>query len=283
MFPLSLTAGALALVTTAFAADNRKEVRLDVAPGATINIVNSAGSVNLHSDNGRQLQLVYTTHSDKVEVDQNSTADKKRIEIVTHALPQQKPSAEEARVDYDITVPSGVSVTVTTATAPITADGLRGDITLASDTGQITARNISRSHVAIRSVAAPVNMNNMLLDYVDVTSSGGAVQMVNVAGPKVSVGTASGNITYEGDCSGGGAYNLSTHSGAIDVTLPQTASVDLSARSVSGKVENEFPLQQKPHTSFVPQTGRSFAGTSNSGSSSIELQSFSGRIRVKKQ
>lgn len=274
---------ALALAAPAFAADNRKEVRLDVAPGATVNIVNSAGSVNLHSDNGRQLQLVYTTHSDKVEVDQNSTADNKRIEIVTHALPEQKPSADEARVDYDITVPSGVSVTATTATAPITADGLRGDITLASDTGQITARNISRSHVNIRSVAAPVNLNNLLLDYVDVTSSGGAVQMVNVAGPKVNVGTAGGNITYQGDCSGGGAYNMSTYSGAIDVTLPQTASVDLSARSVSGKVENEFPLQQKSHTSFVPQTGRSFAGTSNSGSSSIELQSFSGKIRVKKQ
>src|SRR5215469_15774017 len=105
MFPLMMSAAvALALAATAFAADNRKEVRLDVAPGATVNIVNSAGSVTLHSDNGRQLQLVYTTHSDKVEVDQNSTADNKRIEIVTHALPEQKPSADEARVDYDITV-----------------------------------------------------------------------------------------------------------------------------------------------------------------------------------
>jgi hypothetical protein len=42
-------------------------------------------------------------------------------------------------------------------------------------------------------------------------------------------------------------------------------------------------LQQKSHNSFVPMQGRSFAGTSNSGSSSVELQSFSGKIRVKKQ
>jgi hypothetical protein len=59
--------------------------------------------------------------------------------------------------------------------------------------------------------------------------------------------------------------------------------VDLSARSTTGAVENDFPLQEKSHNSFVPKQGRSFAGTSNSGSSSVELQSFSGKIRVKKQ
>ena len=116
---------------------------------------------------------------------------------------------------------------------------------------------------------------------VDIQSTGGTVQLKNVNGQRVAVGTTSGNIDYQGDCSGGGNYILTTHSGAIDVTLPATASVDLSARSTTGAVENDFPLQQKPHTSFVPQQGRSFAGTSNSGSSSVELQSFSGKIRVK--
>jgi hypothetical protein len=76
---------------------------------------------------------------------------------------------------------------------------------------------------------------------------------------------------------------MTTHSGAIDLLLPAAASVDLTARSTRGSVENEFPLQEKAHHSFVPQQGRSFAGTSNSGSSSVELQSFSGKIRVKKQ
>ena len=76
---------------------------------------------------------------------------------------------------------------------------------------------------------------------------------------------------------------MTTHSGSIDLMLPATASVDLTARSSKGSVENEFPLEEKTHHSFVPQQGRSFAGTSNSGSSSVELQSFSGKIRVKKQ
>lgn len=283
----ALILGALLLTTLAAGQSQkdtaRKEARLEIAPGGTVNITSNGGSVSLKSGNGRQVLVAYSLHSNKVEVDQESTTDKKRIEIRTHVLPDQNPTTDEAKVDYEITVPAGVSITISTATAPITADGVSGDITLSSDTGQITASNIARSHLHVRSVAGPVNLNSITLGHVDVTSSGGAVQLVNVTGPKVNVGTGSGNITYQGDCSGGGDYLMTTHSGNIDMTLPETASVDLTAHSVSGSVQNDFPLQAKKHSAFVPKSGSSFAGTSNSGSSFVELRSFSGRIRVKKQ
>jgi DUF4097 and DUF4098 domain-containing protein YvlB len=229
------------------------------------------------------LLVSYTVHSAKVEVDQSTSDNRQRVELLTHVLPGEKPTADEAKVDYDVTVPAGVSVNVSSTSAPITADGIGTDIGLSSETGQITVHNVAKSHVHVRSVTAPVNLQDVTMSRVDVQSTGGAVQLKNVNGQRVTAGTTSGNIDYQGDCSGGGNYILTTHSGAIDVTLPATASVDLTARSTTGTVENDFPLQQKPHTSFVPQQGRSFAGTSNSGSSSVELQSFSGKIRVKKQ
>jgi DUF4097 and DUF4098 domain-containing protein YvlB len=283
---LRLTALGLTMALSAVfaqAADARKEAKLDIATGGTVTIVNNTGSVVLHSDGGRQVLVAYTTHSDKVEVDENSTPDRLRMEVRTHVVPGQKPSADEARVDYEVTIPVGVSVTVSTATAPITADNLTGEISLSSDTGQVTVHNISKSHVTIRSVTAPVNLNDVTGGHVDIESSGGAVNLTNVSGHRVNVSTTSGNITYHGDCSGGGDYVLATHSGTINVILPETASVDLTARSNIGSVENDFPLKEKTHNSFVPKAGRSFAGTSNSGSSSVELRSFSGRIRVKKQ
>jgi hypothetical protein len=67
------------------------------------------------------------------------------------------------------------------------------------------------------------------------------------------------------------------------VTFPETASVDLTARSINGSVENDFPFQNKSPMTFSPTQGRSFSGTSNSGSSSVDLESFGGKIRVKKQ
>ncbi len=260
----------------------RKETRLDLAPGGAINITNSFGNINLKSDSGHQVVIAYTTHSDKVEVDQQATPDKRRVEIRAHAIGDQKPSPEEARVDLDVTVPAGTSVTVTSSTAPITVEAASGDLSLSSETGQITVQNVLRSHVQIQTVGGPVTLNNVN-GYVDVSTSGGATQLSQVTGSKVKVGTGSGNITYKGDCSGGGTYTFRTYSGNIDMTVPPTASVDLTASSRSGEVQNDFPLQTKPHLAFVPKGGRSFAGTSNSGSSSVQLQSFSGRIRVKKQ
>jgi DUF4097 and DUF4098 domain-containing protein YvlB len=280
---LLVTASLAICFSAARAADSRKEARIDIVPGGTVNIVSGGGSIALHSGLGHQLLVSYTVHSAKIEVDQSSSDNKQRVELLTHALPGEKPTADEAKVDYDVTVPAGVSVNVSTTSAPITADGISSDIELSSETGQITVHNIAKSHVHVRSVTAPVTLQNVTLSRVDIQSTGGAVQLKNVNGQRLAVGTTSGNIDYEGDCSGGGSYTLTTHTGAINVTLPATASVDLTARSTTGTVENDFPLQQKPHISFVPQQGRSFAGTSNSGSSSVELQSFSGKIRVKKQ
>ena len=261
--------------------DTRKQT-FTIAPGGSVSIVNGGGSVTLHPSTGRQVIITFTTYSDKVEVDFKNTPESRRVEARTHVL-SAKSTSDESKVDYDVAVPAGISVTVSTSTAPITIENVDGAFSLSSDTGQITVRNATNSFVNVHSLTAPVSLSNLTGVHAEIMSSGGSVQMAGVTGPKVKVSTTSGDITYQGDCSGGGAYTLITHSGAINVTLPETASVDLSAQSVSGSVINDFPFREKSHNTFVPTPGRSFAGTSHSGSSSVELQSFSGRIRVKQQ
>src|SRR5205807_2496279 len=151
-----------------------------------LNIVNNGGSVTLRSGNGRQVLVTYVTHSEKIEVDQNTSGNKERVELRTHALPNEKPSADEAKVDYDVTVPTGVSVNVSTVSAPITVDGLNGDIGLSSETGQITLHNVLKSHVRVRSMTAAVNLKDVTLSRVDLQSAGGAIVLNNVTGQRVT-------------------------------------------------------------------------------------------------
>jgi len=99
----------------------------------------------------------------------------------------------------------------------------------------------------------------------------------------VQVTTTQGGIRYNGEFGSNGEYSLISHSGNIDVALPEGASVDMMAESVQGSADNDFPLQRKQHSSSLPHKGRSFSGTSHSGSSSVQLSSFSGKIRVKKR
>src|SRR5215472_3009907 len=181
MKKLTLTAamsGCLALAAAAPAAENRNESRLDVAPDGTVNIDDASGVVNVHAGAGRQVVVISVTRSAKVEVDQTVTPDKKRVEIVTHAVGGQKPSEDEARVDLDVAMPAGVSVSVSSSTASISVEGLSGDmIILASDTGPVTVHSVTKADVHVRSVTAPITLSNIVNGHVEIISSGGEVQL----------------------------------------------------------------------------------------------------------
>jgi DUF4097 and DUF4098 domain-containing protein YvlB len=114
---------------------------------------------------------------------------------------------------------------------------------------------------------------------VDATSSSGDVTLTSVAGPRIGVSTTRGAIRYDGDPGQGSIFEFSTHAGDVDVALPPNASVDVTARSVNGAVQNDFPLQPKQHSMYA-NDGHSFTGTAASGSSVLRLTSFSGKIRV---
>lgn len=267
------------LAVAAFAADTRKEFRYTVAPGGSVTVTNDSGPVEIKGSGGRQVVIVATTHSDKVEVDCDHNGN--RVWATTHFL--QRADDPDGRVEYHVLVPSDVSVTVRASGGPITAEKMRSDLTLEGDAASVEVHDSGNAHVHVRTISGPVSLANISNGHVEITSLSGDVQLNAVTGPRVSVNTAKGSIRYSGDFGGGGDYMLVNHTGNIEVTLPASASVDLSARSISGSVENDFPLQQKLHNSFVPSPGRSFAGTSNTGASSVQLRSFSGKIRVKKQ
>jgi DUF4097 and DUF4098 domain-containing protein YvlB len=277
MCGLSLT---IALLLSTWAtAETKKEFRYTVGSGATISVVNENGTVTVHPSNGRQVAISATLQSDKVEVD--STQNGNRITARTHVL--QKPTPEQARVDLEVSVPQDANVNIDSGVGQIRVENIHGNVTIESDDASVDIAGVSNGAVQIQTINGRVNLTDVKQSRVQISSTGGNVQLTSVNGPRVSVKTTSGNILFVGDFSGGGSYSLMNHNGDIDVRLPSNSSVDLSARSVKGSVENDFPFQKNIHPSFQLSDGRSFAGTSNSGASSVELRSFSGKIRVKKQ
>jgi DUF4097 and DUF4098 domain-containing protein YvlB len=276
---MALTIATVLAATVSVVAETRKEFRYTVGPGATISIVNQSGSITVKPSNTRQVSVGATLQSDKVEVDSNQNGN--RITTRTHVL--QKPTAEQARVDYDISVPQDANVIIDSGTGLIHVENIQGNVNIDSDAAQVDVLGVNSGAVQIQTVNGPVNLSDLNKCRVEVTSTGGNVQMKSVTGPKITVKTTTGSILYAGDFSGGGSYSLMNHTGDIEVRMPSNASIDIAARSVKGSVENDFPFQKNIHPSFQLPEGRAFAGTSNSGASSVELRSFSGKIRVKKQ
>lgn len=272
----------LCFATVAAPAQNRKELKYTVQPGASLSIINDQGPITVRPATGRQVLVSITLRSNKVELDQSQTGN--RIELRTHLQPGT--SGDAARVDYEVSAPADVAVTLRSGTGAITVERMRGDVTLEGDNTTIDVRDVSNAHVHVRSMGGPVRLSNITNGHVEITSVSGAVELKNVSGPKLEVNTTSGRITYAGDFGSGGDYSFTNHNGDIDVFVPASASANISARSVKGSVENEIPVAPKVHApGFAAQAdaGRAFAGTINSGASSVQIRSFSGKIRVKKQ
>jgi len=271
------------LTSAALAADSRKESKYNAGTGAILTIANANGPITVKSGPGRQVLIATTTHSDKVEVDTAQSGNR----IESHVHTTQRVTGTEASVDYQVTVPADVDVTIRGGSGPIRVERMRSDIMIESDSGKIEVVDSGNGHVHVRAVNGPITLSNISNGHVEITSVSGDVALKDVTGPHVSVNAGRGNLTYDGDFAGSGDYVLTTNSGNIDVTAPANASISLKARSINGSVENDMPLQASGmHTNFAASAAdpkRTLMGTSNTGSSSVELRSFSGKIRVKKQ
>jgi DUF4097 and DUF4098 domain-containing protein YvlB len=266
----------------ALAAEQTKELKYTAAPGAWVSVVNDVGPVTVRYASGRQILVKTRTSSDKAEVDAQQKGN--RVEIRTHIL--QPGSEAEHRVEYEIFLPAKVGITVRADSGPIRVKGLRASETiLEGESSPVEVHEIQAAgqHLHVRTVSGSISLGNITDAHLEVRSFTGGVLLENVSGPKVQVTTTQGDIRYDGKFGSNGEYSFISHSGNIDVALPEGASVDMMAESVQGSADNDFPLQQKQHSSFLPHKGRSFSGTSSTGSSSVQLSSFSGKIRVKKR
>jgi hypothetical protein len=273
-------AGCLLLVFSfEVAAETRKEFRYTVGSAPNLSVFNASGDIIVRGGAGRQMAITANLQSGKVEVDSHQTGS--RVEVRTHNI--QKASANDARVDYEITVPADTSVTIDAAEGRIQVENLRGDVSVDSETGNVELRGLSAPGVRVQTLNGTITVTDVKQSRVQLTSTGGNIQLTAVSGPLVTAKSTGGNIRYSGDFAGNGRYSFSNHSGDIEVTLAAGASVDLNARSMKGSVETEFPFKKADHPPFPLAEGRAFAGTANNGGSSVELRSFSGKIRVKKQ
>ena len=260
------------------AAETRKEYRFNVRHHASVSIANPYGLISVKPSPGKEVLVTAILHSDKVEVDHSHRGN--RVSVVSHLLPGA--DASNGRVDYEILVPSDANVTLRSATGPLHAEKLRGDVILEGNTADVDVRDLSNGHVHIKTLNGPVTLTNVTDGHVEITSVSGEVALNSVSGPLVHVNSNSGRIIYDGDFGGGGEYSLMTHTGDIEATAPAYASIDVIASSTQGKVINDFPLQPA-HTSFAAKAGSAFAGTMGKAASSVKLLSFSGKIHLKKR
>jgi DUF4097 and DUF4098 domain-containing protein YvlB len=276
-----LTAGLLA--ASLASAQTQQEKRFTCGPKPTVSVVNEYGPIAVHPGTGNQVVVRYVLHSDKVEVDTNQGGDQNgdRITVESHLL--QGASGDSAQVDYEVLVPAGSVIFIHSNSGTLSAEHLTGDVSVEGAATPVDLRGMSEGHIRVRTLSGNILLADIRQVHVVANTIGGDITMRNVDGPLVEVSSNNGKIHYDGDFGGMGSYKLNSHSGDIDASIPATASFDVTATSVKGQVDNDFPLQPKSHSITIPEKGHSFVGVAGRAASSVFLHTFSGKIRLKQR
>jgi DUF4097 and DUF4098 domain-containing protein YvlB len=275
----TLAVAVVVSVASLSVAQGKKEMRFNVGPRANVTVMNQFGSISLKPGTANLVIVTATTNSSNVEVDQSQTGN--RIDIHSHLLG----GANElnGNVDYEVVAPPDASVNLHTGSGLLHVERMKGDLTIEGANPTVDIREVASAHVHVRTLKGPVTLTNIRNGHVEITSVSGDIQLNSVSGPLVQVSSTGGKISYSGDFGAGGDYSLISHTGDIEAAIPSDASVDVSARSVKGAVENDFAMQPKAHSMFPIVQGRSFVGTMGKAASSVVLRTFSGKIRLKQR
>jgi hypothetical protein len=165
-------------------------------------------------------------------------------------------------VDFNVTVPDNSNVQLQTSSGNIDVEGVSGQMSLTTDSGEIHANNDT------------VSGNSTL------TTRDGTIEMArDTLSGNPTINTSSGEITFGGSIDSTGTYQFKTDRGSIDVTLPENPGFHVDATTNSGSIDSEFPQVQAQDTASGGQAAHSDVGGSAPGAKII-LDTNDGSINL---
>lgn len=201
------------------------------------------------------------------------------------------PGRSSGSGDLDITLPATMSMSVGGTDCDVSIDGaqgevvvqtVQGDVRLRGGAGVVQLRTVdgdihasgARARVDAHAVNGDIQLSDLTGDVVVETMSGD-VQMVRVDAGAVDASTVAGDIAYDGTIRDAGRYTLRTHSGDVTVAMQPAANAVIGVSTFDGDFQADIPVQLTEQSK-----GKRFSFTLGSGSARVDLESFSGDIRI---
>jgi len=260
---------------------------VDVAKGTKLAVNNFAGDVVVKTW-GRDAVRVEVTHSDR------ETVDIKQAEQTLSIRSRSTRGGPPRSLDYTITVPTWMGISVNGTYAYVTAEGVGGDVSVETNQGDITVRGGSgfvslksvqgeivlekaKGRVEVRAVNEGIRLADVSGD-LSAESTNGSITLDRIDSANVDLYTVNGNISYDGPIKDRGLYRLTTHNGMIALPIAERANLTLAARTYNGGIRATFPLPGDN----TERRGKRVTLTLGNGSAHVELESFSGSIALRR-
>ena len=258
---------------------------VQVAKGTKLDVNNFAGDVNIKVWD-KDAVRVEVNNSDRevVDIRQGEQAVTIRARSVRGGRPRS--------LDYTISVPAWMAITVAGTYADVTMEGVGADVSVETTHGDVKVRGGS-GFVSLKSVQGEITLEkakgrvevravNESIHLADVSgdlsaeSTNGSIILDRIDSGNVDLYTVNGNISYDGAMKDKGLYRLTTHNGLIAMPIADKANATLTVRTYNGGFRSTFPIGD------AEKRSKRFTVTLGNGSAHVELESFGGTISLRR-
>jgi len=91
----------------------------------------------------------------------------------------------------------------------------------------------------------------------------------------------SGTVRIESDIAPNGRVTAEAVSGNVELILPASISAEFRVETFSGEIDNEFGPQARRSGRYTPEQELHF--TAGSGGAQVDVECFSGRVKIRKR
>jgi DUF4097 and DUF4098 domain-containing protein YvlB len=284
-----VAAAAILFVSSPLVAQKKVERKIPLGMEGAVRIVNMVGSVVVHGWNKDTLMVRGTLGAgDQFFIGGGYTGAKMFVESANDRDP--KPARLE------VWVPARARVWVKTATASIDVSDVTGGLDLYTVSGpidvtgnphELNAEAIdgdihitgSPPWVRAKSASGTIVFQGASSDAAFSTVSG-AVKVDGGVFERTKIETVTGNINFSGQLDRSGAFDFDTHSGSIDIAIPEKTPASLSVVTIAGGITNNLSK-----TGAIPgRFGRGAELTTDvsGGGAKISVRAFKGQVTIRR-
>jgi DUF4097 and DUF4098 domain-containing protein YvlB len=276
--------------------------------GGAVEIANISGDITITAGSGDQVVIDATkkgrTADELKSVTIEVASSGNRVEIRTN-YPEGRRNISVS-VDYVITLPKSAAVTVKSISGDERITGVEGELSVTTISGDVTVNGagdlrtvksvsgdvrVSASRTAntlvVSSVSGEATITDVKANEVQINTVSGDVVCNPVVTTRLSVKSVSGDVTFGGGLAKSGHYELTSHSGNIEIFASDKVGFELSGSSFSGSITSDLSLTSKGGSDEGGRGRRggrkTLQGTFGDGSASVQATAFSGDIRIVKK
>jgi len=283
---------ALLLVPAGAGAQQTVERSTSAAADVSVEIENIAGTIRVEAWDRNEVSMTARLGAGIERVDFESDDEGVEIHVV---YPRHGRNIEGA--DLIIRVPAGASIQAEGVSANVTVQNIRGEVDASSVSGNVTISGNTRSveaesvsgnvvvtapttDVRAESVSGTIRLTGNPTGFIEAETTSGDITVEGNQAESVSLHSVSGRVSYRGSLERSGSVNIESFSGTVDFAVPANTIGTFEATTFSGGIANDFN-DARPRDTQRHGPGSELEFSTGNGAQ-IELNSFSGTIRIRR-